>query len=113
MPCEKCPDEKPAAQNSPCERIPDPKLCALWKAMRELNEARNHFRAHMELIDCERCKKWAGFIIVLLDVYSRMTNAAENYKLERGRLIAQLDTLSKALEKGELGIPPEKGEAKS
>jgi len=76
----------------------DAKICAMWKAVLAIDEARRKLREHIGYLTCERCKRWATFLASMLDTYSRMAMAAETYKIEKDRLLAQL---AKGPENGE------------
>lgn len=99
MPCKDCPDEaNKKAEQRPCNRIPDPDLCRIWEILAEVNQARVHFQKHLELASCKRCKEVAVEILAILDIYSRMLNNAENYKLERLTLGKKLQALAKSFD---------------
>jgi len=98
MPCEGCPesDQKNNQVSGPCDKIRDPNLCRIWRAISEVNQARFHFQQHIEFTSCQRCREIAVEIQALLDIYSRMLANAENYKLERSRLMTRLlDTIER------------------
>ena len=63
--------------------------------MRDVNLAIHFFRMHFQNVSCERCKEVAGQLLLLLEGYSRLLNNAENYKLERLRLLPRMDELAK------------------
>jgi len=102
VPCEPCPEgsKSKADENTPCKAM-DEKICAMWRAVLAVDEARRKLREHIDYLTCEKCKRWAAFLASILDTYSRMATAAETYKVEKDRLIAQLHELVKVLESGE------------
>jgi len=50
---------------------------------------------HFQNVSCERCEELAQQLLVLLEGYSRLLNNAENYKLERLRLLPRMDELAR------------------
>lgn len=89
MPCPECPEEK---------KISDLELCRIWRAVGEVNQARSHFQRHLDFLSCQRCREIAVDILSLLDIYGRMLSNAENYKLERARLIERFHKILEKLD---------------
>jgi len=62
--------------------------------MRDVNMAIHLFRMHFQNVSCERCEELAQQLLVLLEGYSRLLSNAENYKLERLKLVPGIEKLA-------------------